>query len=179
MSSASLPKASKESTLIPAAVSTTALPLQGDSSLTETQPASREPRFNHSLIGQAHLVSAQPSSLGTGRALTPNLLPLRRGWERNAELTPEACCAGRRGHCQGDSKQTGHSSVQLDMVQMCHWFPIMGKRKNHSINHDGKMGCFGENGAYLMVNTETNSSCLILRNETRAKIKCSQRLRWH
>ena len=69
-------RVSRESVWTPVAVSTAALPLQGDSSLIEVWPASGEPGFNHSMMGQVHLAqdTVQPSSLGTGPALTPNLL---------------------------------------------------------------------------------------------------------
>ena len=66
--------------------------LQGDSSLTETWPVSGEQEFNSSLMGQVHVVQdpTPPSSLGTGPALTPNLLASGMREKRNAELIPEA-----------------------------------------------------------------------------------------
>ena len=92
-SSASLTRVSRESVLRPVTVSTSTLPLQGDSSLTETWSVSGDWGCNHSLKGQVHLVQdpAPLSSLGKGPALTPNLLASGRREERNsAEDTPEA-----------------------------------------------------------------------------------------
>ena len=56
MSSAFLTRVSGESDLTPVAVSTSALPLQGDSSLTEMWPESGDWGCNDSLMGQVHLV---------------------------------------------------------------------------------------------------------------------------
>ena len=56
MSSASLIRVSGESDLTPVAVSTSALTLPGDSSLTETWPVSVEWGCNHSLMGQVQLI---------------------------------------------------------------------------------------------------------------------------
>ena len=93
MSSVSLTRVSEESVLTPVTGSTSTLPLQGDSSLTETWSVSGDWGCNHSLKGQVHLVQdpAPLSSLGKGPALTPNLLASGRREERNsAEDTPEA-----------------------------------------------------------------------------------------
>ena len=62
-------------------------------------------------MGQAHLVQdpAPASSLGTGPALTPNLLASGMRVERNAELTPEAAV-------RTESQGTGQSSPQLDTL---------------------------------------------------------------
>ena len=129
------------------AVSTTALPLQGDSSLTEAWPALGEPWFNHSLMGQVHLVQdgAQPPPLGTSPALhyPPACQSLGQGWEEKAEHIPEACCAVQEGHCQGESLHTGKSSAQLDTIQKS-WFPIRGNMKIYSVHHVGKIGCLGK-----------------------------------
>ena len=80
-------------------------------------PVSGEQGFNSFLMGQAHLVQdpAPASSLGTGPALTPNLLAFGTRVERNAELTPEAAVR-RAGTSPGrvSADWTVHS--QLDMV---------------------------------------------------------------
>ena len=92
MLSASLTRVSGQSVLTPVAVSTSTLPLQGDSSLTETWPVSGEQGFNHSLKGQVHLVQdpTQPSCLGDRSCTHTNLLASGMRGERDAELTPEA-----------------------------------------------------------------------------------------
>ena len=58
---------------------------------------SGEQGFNSFLMGHRYLVQdpAPPSSLGTGSALTPNLLASGPRVERNAELIPEGLSEDR------------------------------------------------------------------------------------
>ena len=78
---------------------------------SETWLVSGEQEFNSSLMPQVHVVQdpTPPSSLGTGPALTPNLLAFGMRVERNAELTPEAAV-------RTESQGTGQSSPQLDTL---------------------------------------------------------------
>ena len=69
--------------------------------------------------GQMHLVQdpTPPSSLGIGPALTPNLLLLGwGGWGEKCRAQPQGCSAGQRGHCQGESQQTGHRSKIVPLI---------------------------------------------------------------
>ena len=109
MSSASLKSVSRESVLIPDSFHIHTPFARGQ--FTEMWPVSGEQGFNSFLMGQAHLVQdpAPASSLGTGPALTPNLLASGMRVERNAELTPEAAV-------RTESQGTGQSSPQLDTL---------------------------------------------------------------
>ena len=173
MSSASLTRVSGESGLTRVTVSTSALTLQGDRSLTERWPVSGEQEGNQSLKGQVPLVQDPGLPLPWGQVLhSPTTCwPLGQGWERNTEFTLEAAVQDR-----GDI--TRESLSRLDMVhKLCHWFPIMGKRKNHSINHDGNMGCLEKWGLSYAKHWK-NILAFIIRNKTRGKIKCLQRFTW-
>ena len=65
-------------------------------------------------MGQVHLVQdpALPSFLGTGPALTPNLLASVMRGERNAKHIPRAAVQGSRDIAR-------ESLSRLDMVQNC------------------------------------------------------------
>ena len=91
MSSASLTRVSRQSVLRPVAVSTSTLPLQGDSSWTETWPVSGERGCNHSLMAKCIYSKALPHPHPWGQVLhsPPNLLASGKRGERNAELTLE------------------------------------------------------------------------------------------
>ena len=71
----------------------------------------REQEFNSSLMGQVQVVQdpTPPLSLGTGPALTPNLLASGTRLERNTELTPEAAV-------RTESQGIRQSSPQLDTL---------------------------------------------------------------
>ena len=139
LSSASLTRVSGESVSTSVTVFTSTLTLQGDNSLTDMWPVSGEQACNHSLKGQVHLVQdpAPPHPWGQVLHSPPACWALGRGW-RETQSSPQRLQWGQRE----ESQQTGQSSAQRDTVhKLGHWFPIMGK-KNHSINHNGEMGCF-------------------------------------
>ena len=109
MASDSLKSVSRESVSIPDSFHIHTPFARGQ--FTEMWPVSGEQGFNSFLMGQVHLVQdpAPASSLGTGPALTPNLLASGMRVERNAELSPEAAV-------RTESQGTGQSSPQLDML---------------------------------------------------------------
>lgn len=107
-------------------------------------------------------------SLGTGPALLlPNLLTSGIRVDRKIRSTEHThsrtgCPVGERAIAR-ESQGNGQSSAQIDTIhELCHLFPIIGKRKNYSINHDEKMSCFGGkgSGAYLISNSKRSFRCL-------------------
>lgn len=77
-----------------------------------------------------------------------------------------------------ESQGNGQSSAQLDKIhKLCHLFPIIGKRKNYSINHDGEMGCLGgKKLGPILYQIVKEIPGAIVRKETR-KLKCLWRFR--
>lgn len=123
------------------------------SSIRFPEPASGEGAFNHSGLPEASgPCLPKAPSLGTGPALLlPNLLTSGIRVDRKIQSTEHThsrtgCPVGERAIAR-ESQGNGQSSAQIDTIhELCHLFPIIGKRKNYSINHDEKMSCFGGKG---------------------------------
>ena len=110
-SSASLTRVSRESVLRPVTVSTSTLPLQGDSSLTETWPMSGERGCNPLWWPSAS--NPRPCSIliPGDRSCTHPLTCWPLGREgREMQSSPQRLQWGEQGHHQGESQQTGHGS---------------------------------------------------------------------